>query len=64
MPPIQNQHITPTALQNIQFLSFYTSLFLSLMEALQIQTRLGAERTRAEGKQRWRYDYLVKRQLV
>lgn len=45
MPPIQNQHVTPTALQNIQF--FIHPLFLSLMEALQIQTSLCAEGTGA-----------------
>lgn len=45
MPSIQNQHITPTALQNIQFLYFLYSL--SLVEALQIQTRLRAQCTGA-----------------
>lgn len=45
MPSIQNQHITPTALQNIQFL--YFPYFWSLMEALQIQTRICAEFTGA-----------------
>lgn len=34
------------------------------MEALHIQTRLCAECTQAEGKQRWSYDYSVKRLLV
>lgn len=45
MPSIQNQHITPTALQNIHFL--YFPYFLSLMEALQIQMTLCAEFTDA-----------------
>lgn len=45
MNSIQNLHITPTALQNIQFL--YFPHFLSLMEILQIQTRLCAEFTGA-----------------